>query len=327
MSDDEEARAFDNLVSALLPERRSTNSPEITLVIGQPGAGKSRAAARLHTSQREAVTLGIDDLAPFHPRFLELTRWKSIDAPAAMAPTLADWMSRGIDRILEARQSLILEASLNSPGAAFGLTADFADAGYSTRVIVVAARRSESLLSATSRYLHARRLNEPARFTDRDTHHRGWQGALGTAREAREATSVDRLTILARDGRPLFDAHRGEGFAGASSAFEAAQSVPFTLLTGAAWFGELRRMTEFARARRELSPPVAELLVELHELALNEVLPLMPLRRRSSAAVEQETRLSAELVSLRREFAIEPSYREPLAPVIAPTPVRRGPSL
>lgn len=327
MSDQEDVDPFEALTEALLSAQEATASPEITLVIGQPGAGKSRSAARLHASRNAPTTLSIDDLAPFHPRFLEWTRWKAIDAPAAMAPTLADWMSRSIDRVLEARQSLVLEASLNSPAAAFGLTADFADAGYSTRVVVVAARRSESLLSATSRFLHARRLGEPARFTDRDTHNRGWLGARETVREAEEATSVDRLTVLARDGRTLFDAHRDEGFAGVSAAFESVQSAPFTLLTGAAWFGELRRMTEFARARRELSPPVAELLVELHELALNEVLPLMPLRRRSSAAVEQETRLTAELVSLRRELATEPPRREQLAPVVAPTPVRGGPSL
>lgn len=99
--------------------------------------------------------------------------------------------------------------------------------------------------------------------------------------------------MIGQNGERLFDARREEGFAGAAAALDAAHRAPVSVLEGARWFGELRAITDFAKRSRELAPPVTEVLIELHELALSDVLPNMPVPMESSFAVEQVSRLSS----------------------------------
>lgn len=318
-----------DIAPALFGADVASENPTLVFLAGQPGAGRSRLVhGLLRGDQGDVATVSVDDLAAFHPDFLELTRWRPLDAPSAMSPIVVEWLSHSIEHAISTRRSLLLEATVNNPETAFGTAAAFADVGFTTRIVVVAARRSESLLTTASRFFNARRAMLPARFTDRGVHDRGWVGTHALVREAEASARVDRLTILSRDGSTIFDARSDDGFSGATAAFEAVQAVPMTMVSAAEWFGELRRVTEYARQTRELSVPVAEVLVELHELALNEVLPLTPVRRRSSFAVEQEARLSRDLVELRRAAQIERSAPEPTAPAyVPPVPERSGPSL
>jgi hypothetical protein len=304
--------------------------PEFVVLVGQPGSGTSRFAHHVAVDRTAVASVAAENFAAFHPDFLELTRRRPFEASAAMAPQVAEWISRTLDHARETRRSLLFETSVSNPGPALATADAFARAGFSTRLVVVAAQRSASLLATASRYLNARRLRLPARFTDRETHNRGWLGAQALVREAEATPSVDRLTILRRDGAVVFDERRDDGFDGATTAMDAAQTAPVSVLQGARWFGELRAVTDYARHSRELAPPLAEVLAELHQLGLSDVLLRMPVPQQSSFAVEQEARLLAELVALRREFARKPQQVPtvaPSGPVVAPVPSPGGPSL
>ncbi|WES63912.1 zeta toxin family protein [Microbacter sp. GSS18] len=322
---------FDQRVAPIVfaSSTASEEAPAITVVAGQPGAGKSAAVpALVREAADPPAVVSAEGLAAFHPDYLEQRRWRPLEAQSAMAPLVAEWLSQSLDFAREHRRSLVLEGSFSNPAGVFGTVDAFAAEGFSTRVVVVSARRSESLLTSASRYFEARRRGAPALFTDRDSHERGWVGAQDLVREAEATTPVDQLTILGRGGQVLFDAIRSEGFAGAAAAIAASESAPVTTLQAAEWFGELRRVTEYARDARELTPPVANVLVDLHELALNEVLPHMQVRRQSSFYIEQEARLSRELVSLRRDAAVAVAPSMQPAPVfVPPAPSPRGPSL
>lgn len=323
--------AFEQSIAPIVFDGSATPEadPTITLVVGQPGAGKSATVSRLirGTTNRPAV-LSVESLAAFHPDYLAAGRWRPIEAPSRLAPRVAEWLSEGLNFARERRRSLLLEGSFSNSAAVFGTIEGFADAGFSTQIVVVAARRSESLLTAASRFLEARRRSMPALFTDRESHLRGWEGTRAIVAEAEAMTPVDRLTLVGRDGQVVFDAANTDGFAGASAALKASDSAPVTTLQAAEWFGELRRVTEYARGSRDLVPPVADVLIELHELALNEVLPLLNVRRRSPFYVEQEARLSRELVGLRRAATgdLSPIDASPVLVPPAQTPAP-GPSL
>ena len=323
--------AFDQSLAPILFDGSATPEadPTITLVVGQPGAGKSATVSRLIRAMTNApAVLSAETLAAFHPDYLEARRWRPIEAQSTLAPQVAEWLSEALDFARERRRSLALEGSFSNSDAVFGTIEGFADAGFSTQLVVVAARRSESLLTAASRFLEARRRSMPALFTDSDSHLRGWEGTRGIVAAAEGTTPVDRLTLIGRGGEVIFNADRADGFAGASAALEASDGAPVTTLQAAEWFGELRRVTEYARRSRDLVPPVAHVLIELHELALNEVLPLLNVRRRSPFYVEQEARLSRELVSLRRAATGDSSPIDASPVLVRPaqTPAR-GPSL
>lgn len=329
MSTPSAAGSNDPALEVLFADTEPSEHPALTLVVGPPGAGKSRtishSAIRPHT---EPTLISADDLAAFDPNFLELTRRRPLEAPSALSATVADLLGKSLNHARTTKRSLILDATINTPAAAIGTAASFETAGFATRIVVVAARRSQSLLTTASRYLNARRLTAPARFVDVETHRRGWIGTAELVRAVEASEPVEQMTIISRDGTIAFDADRSQGFRGATTAYESVQRAEVTTLEGARWFGELRRITEFARESRELSPPIAEVLVELHELALNEVLPSMAVRRQSAFVVAQEARLTSELVTLRREIPREMPPIDIAVPVYIPQgPRPTGPSL
>ena len=139
------------------------------------------------------------------------------------------------------------------------------------------------------------------------------------------AASVDRLTIFGRDGSFAFDGERdGSGrLHGAEDALAAAQAKPLTVTQAIAWFGELRRVTEYVRSTRNPRDDVAQ-LVELHELALQEMVPQLPLPRASQARDRQEVRLAQELLTLRR-LRMPADASAPIVSVRGPE--QGGPSL
>lgn len=308
-----------------------STSPEFVLLVGQPGAGTSRLAHEIAAdSAGTLASVATENFSAFHPDFLELTRRRPFEASALMSPQVAGWIGETLDHARTTERSLLFETSVNNPAPALATAVAFSEAGFRARLVIVAVRRSESLLATASRYLNARRLRLPARFTDRDSHNRGWIGVQALAREAEATAAVGRLTVVSHDGAHLFDAIRDDGFAGATAMLEAAQNGPVSVLEGARWFGELRAITEFARRSREMAPPVAEVLGELHRLGLSDVLPSMPVPRNSTFAVDQEARLSSEIFALRRESTFvsqEAPVVEPSGPIIAPAPSRGGPSL
>lgn len=306
-------------------------TPELVLTIGQPGAGASRLNHDILSEHAPTVaSAAAEDFAAFHPDFLELATWRPLDAPAAMAPRVAEWIGATLDYARTTRRSLQFTTSVSTPAPAIGTAAAFKTDGFSTHLVIVATPRHESLLATASRFLNARRLRLPARFTDRAAHDRGFAGTQALARAADDAADLDRVTVLDQTGRRLFDATRQDGLAGVAEAIEVAHAAPVSVLEGARWFGELRAITDFAKRARELAPPVTEVLIELHELALTEVLPRMPVPPDSSFAVDQVMRLRSEIDALSRELPESARSIGPIeeaGPVVSPAPSRGGPSL
>lgn len=149
-------------------------NPELVFVIGQPGSGANRLTHTIVAEHSPNIsTVVVDSLAAFHPDFLEVATRRPLEAPATFTPQVADWIGRTLDHARDTKRSLLVNTSLNSSAPALATAQNFEEAGFSTRIVVVATPRHESLLAAASRYLNARRLRLPARFTDRDAHTRG----------------------------------------------------------------------------------------------------------------------------------------------------------
>jgi hypothetical protein len=322
--------AFDP-VSVVFAGVEPRSGPELLLVVGQPGSGATRLVPTLVDGETNMGAVAAEDFAAFHPSFLELTSRQPFEAPGVMAPQVAEWIGRTLDHARETRRSLLFQTSVTTSAPMLATAEQFRDAGFSVRVVVVAERRHESMLATASRYLNARRLRLPARFTDKAAHDRGWAGTRLLAREAETASAVDRLTVLDRTGAALFDVSRPGEFTGAAATVEAVDTAPVTVLEGARWFGELRAITDFARRSRELAPPLAEVLLELHQRALTDVFPKMPVAQESSFVAVQEERLRGEIRWLQTELGTAPKSPaptpEPSGPVATPTRSPGGPSL
>ena len=136
---------------------------------------------------------------------------------------------------------------------------------------------------------------------------------------------MDRLTILGRDGTACFDAESsaGVGYVGAALALDRERHSPMSSPQAMRWLSGLRAMTDYAVASERMRRPLAELLVELHEIALSEVVPKLELPADSQARPALEDNLARRVVTLRRAMPQQPGVEDLAAPVIpSPQPDR-----
>lgn len=313
----------------LFPSREVEDSqPVLILLAGEPGAGRARATGGLIADhgRPDVAVVNSEDLRAFHPRFSQLASSHAPDALEGVTHATAGWIRDCVRYARENKRSLLLEGAFQDSTVAVGTAARFAAAGFQTRIVVVASRRAESLLSVASLYLSNVRGGTLARFISREAHDRAFEAGRALADDAAQAASVDRLTVVGRAGDVVFDAHRSDGDAavvGAGAALESAQSARLTRFDATQWLSELHHMTDFAMTRRDLPRGAIELLVELHEIALREVIPELhvPSDGKFISAIEQKTvvRLGELRRALPREEVIDLA-----APVVTPRGPERG---
>lgn len=326
-SEDDRQQIFEEqIVPIVFPRQTTSGTPTLLLLSGQPGAGMSRATARLLAeSPGDAVALSGDALQAFHPHFLALRRSRSVEAPQILAESSAGWLRSSLSHARTTGRSLLLEGTF-SPAAALGMAGLFAGQGFTTRVVVVATPRPESLLSTASRYLLDVRAGRGSQLTSVSTHDDGWVGTRAVVSELESRPMVDRLTILGRDGTACFDAEgaAGIGYAGAVRALDLERHSPMPSPDAMRWLSALRAMTDYAVATERMPQPLAELLGELHEVALREVVPNLALPADSQARPALESNLARRLVELRGAVPERPRVEDLAAPVISSTQPERG---
>lgn len=306
----------------------TTPNPEPTLVLltGQPGSGSARAIGRITAEHEGIAVVSAEDLRAFHPDYRELAASRSPEAARELSEATAAWVRACLAFARENRRSLLLEGNFTTPALVTGVASGFADEAFTTRVVMVAARRAESLLSTTSHYLNEIYEGRPARFVSRDANDHAVDATHALALALESADSIDRVTILGRDGSPAFDHRRQTGetnIPGVSAALIAAQARPLSSLRSVQWLSELRRVTEYVESLREVPRPLTEVLMDLHETALNEILPELPVPEGSQAARMQERRIAYSLAGLRQSLPVERPI-DTSGPVVSPTGPERG---
>ncbi|MDQ7876580.1 zeta toxin family protein [Microbacterium sp. QXD-8] len=310
-----------DILPLYFPGQGGSPAPTFTLLAGQPGAGRSRVTLPAGgESDAEVVVLNGAELRAFHPAFL------GPDVGATeVAQAVAGWLRGCIRYAREHHRSIVLEGSFGNVPAAVGTAERFAAEGFTTQLVVVGSTRAESLLSVTSGYLRdvqARRRSTLVRSVDHDD---AFHAARRLVESVEQSGWVDRATVVARDGRNMFDATRTEpGFAGARAALVAAQSTQMGRFDATQWLSELHHVTDYAGSLRSMPDGIGELLVDLHETALREVIPQLhiPVGGKFATAIEQKT--VAALVSLRQTVTPAMGPIDIAAPVIVPGGPERG---
>jgi hypothetical protein len=303
-----------DILPLYFPGEASSPAPTFTLLAGQPGTGRARVALRDGVDADAAVVNG-DDLRAFHPGFLA----PGSAGSAEVAQAVAGWVAGCIRYAREHHRSLVLEGSFGNVPAAAGTAERFAGEGFTTRLVVVGSTRAESLLSVTSGYLRDVQARRPAALTDRAQHDEAFDATRRLVASVEESGWVDRVRVVARDGRTVFDGTRTEaGFAGAQAALVGAQSACMGRFDATQWLSELHHVTDYATALRAMPDGVGELLVDLHETALRDVIPQLhiPAGGKFATAIEQKT--VAALVALRPTLTPTASPIDIAAPVVAP---------
>lgn len=297
-------------------------SPTLVLLGGQAGSGKSRASALLIREHDGMVALSGDDLRIFHPHYRELLTTQPEGAVAVLAGATRPWVRAAIQEALNGRRSLLLEGSFGDPDVTLATAAQFRDAGFNVRIVAIASPRVLSVVTATSRYLRDRKLGSPARFTRLSAHDRGYDGTARLIDALAGSAAVEQLAIISRNGQTLFDRNRdledpSSSFTdGPAALAEGRHPIAWGARSTMELLGELKQITNYATVSGELTSETAELLVEAHRLALDELVPRLSIDQESPQARFIEQAVSEQLVALRRSVASAESASSNVAPVL-----------
>lgn len=313
----------DTLLRSLFAGLRPNANPTLVLLAGQVGAGAGRAIGSIRAEHgRVLVPLSAEDLRAFHPRFLDGSFMDSDAGKRVVAASTASWLQAALAHARENRLSVILEVVFRSPDAALGVAHRFAGDGYEVELVVVAVREEESLLSAASGSLRRMREHRSFSFTSVLEHAETFQGTRALVAAAGSDAMVNRISIVGRHGDLVFDERRSPGvdaFRHAAGSLVSAQSERMTSLESAQWLSELRRVTAYARTLPAMPLVVRESLIELHQMAIQRVVPELPVPAGSEVIEIQQRRLAADLIDLRRGAA-RPEPVDGAAPVMQPVP-------
>ncbi|MGA1827895.1 zeta toxin family protein [Microbacterium sp.] len=312
----------------VFPHGPSAAEPELLFATGQAGVNAARAFGGL-IDGREIAALSPGDLRAFHPRYLELSRSRSPEASRVLTESTSGWMRSALQHARTSQRSLLLDGTGSSPDIALATTGLFAGSGFTTTVVVVTSPRSESLLATASGYLFHTRAGRAAQFTTVAEHDASVESIRALIQILESAPSVDRLTIIGRDGATRFDAARTDAteFGGARAALNREQAIPLSAPRAMRWLSELRAMTDYALSSRQIARPLAEVLIELHEIGLREILPNLPLPRDSQARPAAEANLGRQFVAIRQAIRTDQRPERQPAPVISSPEPDRGISI
>ncbi|GHF12494.1 zeta toxin family protein [Pseudolysinimonas yzui] len=282
-----------------------TAAPTLVLLGGQPGAGKSRASARLVTEHDGPIAvLSGDDLRIFHPDYRRLITANPEQAGPVLAEATSAWVRAAIQDAFQSRHSLILEGTFGDPTTTLATAARFRQTGFQIRIVAIASPRVLSIITAASSYLRDLRAGAPARFTRLSAHDRGYAGTARLIEWLDPATHADRITILSRIGRILYDHHVDQGGSMPDDAGAALRDGRHPTSWGARStmevLGELKQITAYAIASGHLTEDVAELLIEAHSLALEEVVPRLSIDAASPQARFIRQAVTEQAITLRR---------------------------
>lgn len=329
LSGDESQQIFDERISPVVfPNAPPDDAPHLLFVASQPGAGAMRATAELTTDGTIAV-LSANDLRPFHPRFVDLSRTRSPEALHVLSESTTGWMRSALQYARTTRRSLLLDGTLSSPDVALATTGLFAKSGFTTTAVVVAVPRAESLLATASKYFLEARTGRASPFTSVAEHDAAFEGTRTLVQRLESTPSVDRITIIGRDGVTRFEGARSDpaGLVGAGAAVDREHAAQLPAPQAMRWLSELRAVTDYALSSRQVARPLAEVLIELNEVGLREILPHLPLPKDSQARPATEANLGRQLVALRQAVRAEQRPERRPVPVISTPEPDRGISI
>ncbi|MGW1364497.1 zeta toxin family protein [Streptomyces chartreusis] len=204
LSADEHRWIFDELIVPSLGRITPQEKPVVVYVMGQPGAGKTRAARLVRRTLRNPVHITGDDFKAAHPDYLQLLREEPRTASTRIRADYRAWQAQAEAYVRERRADMVIEIA---PGSAAEFAAGAAahrQAGYRVELVVLAVRAADSRQGTAARYARASQDGLPARFTTAAGHDRHFAVLAEAVATAEQLAVVDSVTVMRRNAHALY---------------------------------------------------------------------------------------------------------------------------
>lgn len=307
LTPDDVARIYRNRIRPVLFHNPPSPKRTLTMLGGQPGAGKSVASTMLRKEQPDAIYLSGDDLRRYVPGLPGMLQKDPVGTPARIKPVTSAWMRAILHDAQTRGDSLILEGIFSDPAVPTRTINEYAAQGYEVDVVVLGVPRHASLHSALDRPIRERIATGGGRYTALDHHDAGYHGTREMVRQLPSIEAVGRVRIIDRNNTTWFDATRTdtERFDSAVDALDNSRQI--TNANGIVWLAELRHLTQEVISANLNTGEVRDYLAEMHHVALDEVIPALELPENSNTRQALAQRVTNDLNVVTRDASADPT--------------------
>ncbi len=206
LSEEDHNRTLLEIKDFVFKNKHSVESPEIYILGGQPGAGKSVLTKRVMQNFKDnnIISINGDEFRLCHPQAQEI--FKAHDKMFADY-TDADfrtWTSDVFDAAIEGRYNMVFEGTMRTDRICTTIKEKLMKAGYRIHILVVAVPEIKSRISIYSRYQQQLEKYPIARFTSRFSHDAAYVGMIDTLKKIEDEHLYDTITVCNREGDVLF---------------------------------------------------------------------------------------------------------------------------
>lgn len=233
------------------PNLHSVERPQMVIIGGQPGAGKSRTMAGVErelTHQGGALKISPDDFRKHHPNFEKLNIANDRTSSSFTHEDAGIWAEK-LEKYGRAHKlNVILEGTLRTPENAAVRLQEYKAAGYTTDVRVVATNERTSWQSVHSRYESDKKKDDYGRWVPQDGHDSAYKGVLDSVELIEARKLSDRVGIYDRNGKAIYQNELKNGqWDHAPAARDALAGERSKPLTPAQWDEHLKKFDEVTR--------------------------------------------------------------------------------
>ncbi|RZT75511.1 zeta toxin [Pseudonocardia sediminis] len=178
------------------------DNPVVTILMAQPGAGKSRIASNIREALDDGggvVEVDSDLYKPFHPDYAELMMTDDQNMAAAIGPDGRAWMAQVQDYVRHHRLHAIVHDTAQDPESALGTLRAYRDAGFGTAVVALGVHESQSLQGVLHRYQEQVSERGSGRLTVAEKAALSYRGIPATAQLIDERAAADIVAVYRRD--------------------------------------------------------------------------------------------------------------------------------
>lgn len=205
LSAEEHRWIFDELIVPLLGRVTPQDRPVAVYVMGQPGAGKTRAAQMVRRTLRDGPAhITGDDFKFSHPDYLQLLREEPRTASARIRADYRAWQAQAEAYVRERRGDVVIEITPENAAAFVTSASLYRQAGYRVELVVLAVRAADSRQGTAVRYATVSQRGVPARFTTAAGHDTHFAVLPEVVAAAEHLSVVDSVTVMRRDAHVLY---------------------------------------------------------------------------------------------------------------------------
>ncbi|MBQ8871008.1 MAG: zeta toxin family protein [Alphaproteobacteria bacterium] len=201
----EHNKILDKIRTFLFSDKKPVQNPQIYILGGQPGAGKSVLTQRVLLSggNDNFVSINGDEFRTLHPQAKEIFQNHDKDFALMTDADTRLWTSEIFDEAIKNHYNIIFEGTMRT-NQICNTISRLQKESYKINVLVMAVPEIKSRVSIYSRYQEQLEKYPIARFTSKFSHDAAYFGMLDTLKEIEDKHLYDTITVCNRDNQTIF---------------------------------------------------------------------------------------------------------------------------